>query len=911
MSTEDPQDIDTRLEQLLDSAGELADRCHYRSSLRVSREAQRLAKQERKVIPYLRAGITMMNSCLDILDPNTGTTIALDSIALLESEDHARQFQPDLPEDYYYYVVSRLSTCAYDHLAMHTAEKDGYNSDGVHDCISDGLFVCRRTGKLECIACFREYATDVYLASDDIEMALHHTRFVATTPPVNPDNNRQWAGQRTEAELLLLNGQLEQALEACLKAWTIKDTWHTKFQARLETRVLLEIILLLMGRHEEIWELTGESPTTPGSHPPEPAADEYPFLEMNYAQRDAIVAVQKGDFKTAIDKLSMWDRRLTAQECLATWFEVRLQLIAVYALSGQEERANRLAEQLEDRAKPCRDWLTLRLLNRLRDPAEARAPWATLAPLSCGPFAPTKQSTPPEKAAKPSVEVNPGVAAATPEGSTDTVEAKGESGTVTPSALHNAIPPERANSPVAPLAIRLQNAVEARDVEAIGTLLNEILTWTPARCEKGYDAAWLIYLAQMSGRFTDRIMELWPWATQFIEAFPQEAGVLNVSADLANSIRLLTPDGEDSPVDVSTIEAWFRSSMDLDPDHARSFGRAGDFFASIDRAGDAERCYARGFRLDRANPQIATSLADIYSATDRMRDALTVLDMCIRAGGDAPILLWRAGMLAYQLGQFDVMATYFENYELAEPEESWTQYHIAIAKMESGKLDEVRDAMAIETQRNEEAKFPLLALKTLMTSRAQELELSEICAKEALDIRLSTLDFLPHQELVNCLRRIFEATRAFPPDSEARLAWDIRLLQSGLMPDQYFDELRSMEEPNEGMSFYVCRVEQPLTEDWESFPGCLPGEQNWSAYQALWGVLAKDEEEAERLALQWQQRCYPGEATLGDIEVRGEDFHEQRGIVWQGARGPFGDELDEDISDLDEDEDDEDDMEDD
>jgi hypothetical protein len=43
----------------------------------------------------------------------------------------------------------------------------------MHGCISDGIQVCQRTGKLECVNCFREYAAEVYLAADDLPMALH------------------------------------------------------------------------------------------------------------------------------------------------------------------------------------------------------------------------------------------------------------------------------------------------------------------------------------------------------------------------------------------------------------------------------------------------------------------------------------------------------------------------------------------------------------------------------------------------------------------------------------------------------------------------------------------------------------------------------------------------------------------
>lgn len=901
MAVDEPQDVEQRLEQLLKSIGDLADLCQYRSSMRVARETQRLAKQERKVIPYLQAAVNLMNSCLEVFEPEAGLTVSLDTIALLESDDHARQFQPDLPEDHYQYVVSRLSTCAYDHLAMHTAEKEGYNSDGVHDCISDGLFVCRRTGKLECIACFREYATDVYQASDDVEMALHHARAVATSPPLNPDNNRQWAGQRSEAKLLLLSGQLEAALEAARRAWSLVGTWHTTFQAELETKVLLEIILLLLGREGDLEKIIGTSIPPRSSSPP--PKDEFPLWEMQSAQRDAIAACLKQDYQSAINALTQWDRRLTTQHCLSTWFEIRLQLIAICTLAGDTERVKRLATQLEEKAKHARDWLTQRLLKRLLDETQAKSPWPTIAPMASGPFAPRQTVTElvPEEESPASIEpagelTQPDEHRLTADDLTDESASLDTSDTSMSQAARNIIPPEHAHSPVAPLARRIQEAAESADADAFGPIFDELLTWTPEKCPEAYDAAWLIYLAQIAGRFTDRVRELWPWALPFLDAYPQAAGVLNVVADLGNTIRLTTPEGEESPVSVDTLEKWFRSSLDLDPDHARSFGRAGDFYQTIDRYGDAERCYARGFRLDRTNAQLALSLADIYANTDRVRDALTVLDMCLRAGCEMPVVLWRAGVLAYRMNQFDVMLTYYNKYEELAPDESWTQYHCAVALLETGNTVDASLAIAIEAERNPEAGFAILAMEAAIAAKQNQAAETQEKLAELLKLPLSGVDYIPREELMRLLVRVYEALITLPGNAPERKRWEERLLQSALMPDRYFDQLRESVPEQEEINFYICRIVQPLGNNWQSFPGRLPDEEGWSAYQALWGVLASDEETAKEMVLEWQSHCHsiPATCNLDDIDVQSEGYTDRPGIVWQGARAQLGDANDDD-----------------
>ncbi|MDB5388809.1 MAG: hypothetical protein JWM11_4455, partial [Planctomycetaceae bacterium] len=352
----------------------------------------------------------------------------------------------------------------------------------------------------------------------------------------------------------------------------------------------------------------------------------------------------------------------------------------------------------------------------------------------------------------------------------------------------------------------------------------------------------------------------------------------------------------ESPVNVDTLEKWFRSSLDLDPEHARSFGRAGDFYQTIDRYGDAERCYARGFRLDRTNAQLALSLAEIYANTDRVRDALTVLDMCLRAGCEVPVVLWRAGALSYRLGQFDVMLTYFTKYEELAPDEMWTEYHRAVALLETGDLIEASLAIVIEAERNVDSVFAILAIEAAIAAKQNQAEETQAKLSELLELPLSGIDYIPREELMRLLVRIYEAVITLPKSAPQRKSWEQRLLQSALMPDRYFDQLRESVPEQEDINFYICRIVQPLGDDWITFPGRLPDEEGWSAYQALWGVLAADEETAKELALEWQSRCHPLEASCGldDIDIQSEGYTDRPGIVWQGARAQLGDSEDND-----------------
>lgn len=143
---------------------ELSDRNLERSSMRVAQEMRRLAKSERKLIPYLTGTFRSMVGSSQMLQPGQGRDLAIELIALLESEDAARNFQGDLPMEEYEATVLWMSSCAYDNLATCVASIEGFNSGEMHQCIHEGIQVCRRTGKLQCINCFREYASEVYAA---------------------------------------------------------------------------------------------------------------------------------------------------------------------------------------------------------------------------------------------------------------------------------------------------------------------------------------------------------------------------------------------------------------------------------------------------------------------------------------------------------------------------------------------------------------------------------------------------------------------------------------------------------------------------------------------------------------------------------------------------------------------------
>src|SRR6516162_4223771 len=205
----DNDDLDERIEALQAQAGEHLQASLFRSAYRLYGELKRLGKAEQRVLPYLNAVFHQMDLAQSLLEPRLTRDNAIELIALLEDEERARLLQPDFPAAPYEAATAWMTACAYENLAEATGMLEGFNSAGMHQCITDGVEVCRRTGKLACVGCFREYAAQVYTAADDLDLALHSARLIAANQGPYPD--RGDLGARNESWLMLLQGRLDDA----------------------------------------------------------------------------------------------------------------------------------------------------------------------------------------------------------------------------------------------------------------------------------------------------------------------------------------------------------------------------------------------------------------------------------------------------------------------------------------------------------------------------------------------------------------------------------------------------------------------------------------------------------------------------------------------------------------------------
>lgn len=889
MSESEFEDVDAKLQELNQQVSELSERCHYRTSLRVAAEARRLARVERKLLPYMTASFHVMNDSRNVLQPTTGRETAIELITLLESDDRARQFQSDVAEEEYERTRWWLTACSYDNLAVNTAESNGYNSDGMHQCITEGIQVCRRTGKLQCISCFREYATDVYIAADDLDMALHHARVGINNKDPGP-HDRRHVGAKDSVRILMLRGQVEAAIEVLDLAWKLSDVYHSPYAGKLDTHNRAIELYYLAGCPERLQELPkvlsfAEGETYDGPDDAvliEPPRDEYPsyFLDRDLAH--SFIACCRGDYDAAAALLQPWDVQLREQKCLTKWFEVRLRLVAIARLTGKMQRALALAKPLQEAAVQSRDWFIQKRLERLMDESIPATPLALAGPVTVGPYADSPQAAAPATASPVPTERDQ--APSEEDGASD--------------------------EPETPLGETTQNLFvglmeSGGEPDKISAILNSMLEIPATSATHPLDAERLLHVARFIASDGERAGEVWTWSGMIARQFPQNANVLSMHAALGSHLRMIAEGSLDHDITGEALESLFRQSLDLDPSAGANFARAGTYYLEQENYGEAERCLARGFRLLRSSAQLALRLAEVYSRTDRPRDALAVLDMALREGCDDPDVAWEAAVTANHVEQYDAAVTYLDRFDELNPDQPWSHYYRASALLELGRADEALASLETESKLNPDATYHVEVLRASCLGELDRLTDFRAQLDRVLATPLYEVTYLTQQGLQRLLTRLLKtASECLEPDDPDLIRLETRLLESGLAPNELFAAYRDRATDDSGngrqgtVHFYRCVLRQPLDEQWESFPGRLAGDEGWSAYIVTWGILARDEAEATRTALSWQHRCYPLPAELLDVEQDGADYTDKPGVVWQGFRDGVTDEGD-DVDDMD------------
>lgn len=849
-------EIDQQLEDLASQAGELIAPAIYRSSFELYEQLRQKAKREQRAYFYILSVFHQMDEAQYLLDFATMRERAIELISLLESEEQCRKIQPDMPPQLYEALVYQMSACAYENLAEATGQIDGYNSEGMQACIADGLHICRKTGKLACVGCFREYSCDVYLSADDEELATHQISLVLDgSTPLSDRGDRRWLVKKKLAWLGALAGRHDEAIRLCREALELSDAEEVTLKLEARLRVLYDLDGLLIAAGQPA-EMPGDSACD--HHPPE---DECPLFDLSRAMNEALALTVAEKFDDAAEILTHWDRRLGQQKSSHLWFEIRLRLIANSMLAGNDRQAEKLAAQLQKRANSASDWLTLRRLTALQDEDFPVSPLAIYG--------------------RPKTE--------------DSAEEKPDAQADSDSSVkERKIPDTPLAATIESFGKRLSEIAEESFLDDLAQLRSEVMAIGLDDITTREDACGLLFMVCYMLGDHEQVQSVWQWANQLVAKFDDDAAALSLLGDLGNRIRFGPNTEFSQTITVERLDPIFRKALQQDDVGPRTYMRCGDHYMATENHGEAERCYARGFRLLRSAGDIALRLASLYRDTDRPRDALHVLDLSIREGADDPRVAWEAALTAFMLDRFEIMLTYLDQYESDVGTEPWIDYYRSIGLLEQG--DGHGAKVAIERERDLIGKdaFHLDIVTGCALAAAGELDSAESFFRRAGETPLYEAEMLSPSGISALLHRAEAAAKSSLPEFLGR--FQNRILQAGFAGEEFFAEQRERQEATK-VNYYRCLLNQPLDDQWQSFPARMAHQEDWESYLAEWGVLAKDEDHAEEEALAAQALCYHLPAQMEGMQLVEEGFEDSPGIVWQGMRfcpSEFPQETDED-----------------
>lgn len=868
MSSENEPEIDQQLQDLQRRAGDLIPECKFASSSKLYGELRRRGRSEHRAHSYVWGTFFQMDQAQYLLDFQTMRERAIELIALLEDEEKLRQIQADFPREQYDYLVYSMSSCAYENLAEATGQLEGYNSEGMHACIADGIQICRRTGKTGCVSCFREYACDVYMSADDADIAAHQCRLVRDHEGNWSDRgDRRWLATVKLAWLDALNGKLEEAISGCTTALELAtaESVSLKYEARVRILLIQDAILIEAGQPPRLKDDDAFA-TFPGP-------GECPIFELQVDQNAALKATHEKRYDEASKILTQWDQRL--QKCGGThlWFECRLRLIANKLLGGDRKQAESLARQLEQRARTAHDYLALRRLQTLLD-AETPSP---LAPL----VVPKSQKR----------------LAAEPTGADDR-------------AASASAPPDEPSTPEpTPLASELETLrnrmtafMQEPSEDEFNAIRNKVLSFDSTQATHPDDVCGLIHIMGYLVGAGDDGELVWKWANSLVAPHREYAVALSVLATLGDALRGSGNEAMAEKITSERTEQLHRKAMELDPSRPRNFLRAGDHFMSLDNHGEAERCYARAFRLDRQDGNIVRRLSELYKGTDRPRDALHVLDLSLREGCEDAQAAFEAAMLAFRLQQYDATLTYLDKYESVAGDVAWTNYYRSVCHYEQAEYQKALESADRESTVVESDGWHLQLMRGVSLARLGKRDEAMKFIRMVMDTPLYDIDFLSPVGLMELLQRLAVVAEDVLQDETLVAEIERRLLRAGLMPESWFQHARETAgaEPIEGVRLFRCLVYQPLDETWQSDPDRQFDQAEWTAYLTEWGVLATSEEEATEIALKYQAMCADLPPEVREILASDDTYTDVIGPVWQAARFSADDE--DGLSDLGDDE---------
>ena len=937
---QNPELIAEKVEELQKKTIDLCDKMLNRSALHVAREMKRFAKTNRLAIPYVFACFLMANESDDIFETVLGIDNAMEMIAYLEDPEKMKRLQNDYDVDTYEYYVHRFSACAYDNLAILSGERHGYNSPIVHGAVDDGIQVCRRTGKLECVQCFREYATIISLASGDYEMGEYYARICATSAERQNSDDRSYIGFKNLIELSILQGKFQAAFDYFDDAWTSAKQYHSPLRAKTELAILAERLYWLAGREDEFPAFL--SSRGYGAKIDIPSWEENSNIHLKSIIAETVKLARQNRFEDALKIIADYDLRLLAMEAFTPWADVRIARIATLRLArqsgaGGNEDLERLESELRERAVDAHHWSAIRALDSMAKGTLPLNPLGIVYPIDIGPYAMpgTPRSSAHLELTLPLVSKE-AVDAAKSEDSEDSKErwlkdAEVEIGPFFQEANERGDKLESLYK-----ALRLfeyekeSKLAEGGDVSQeifpqrgeISALENEVcsvaLSVTPETNPtlNPFELHSLIRALFFPEATTspETMAKLWKWFLLFKPHFKETARYQSTMLLLANTFRKRAQDAGVDPASLGlpAAQAVVNGALKEGQRHSDDERLAvivGIILRDNDRPIDAQYYFARACQLDRLDGYALRSLVELYIKADRPKEAVAAIDLYCRAGGREPYFLFTAMHLTITNEMPHAFLLYFSAFQETDSEtilpfEMWRLK----ALMETQQYGE---ALKTADQLSETFEGTPLDLKMLQTHCLLLLRNQKWL--ESFDTVLRLIHERSDGEYTvgfcyePCVP-LWEAVRTeFSESDERRILLEQFMLERGIVPQEYFkpvvdenetgrngaaEEKDESAEPDEFdedtlMTLWLGEAEQRLDPSVPAYSGwtLIPPETPF--YRAQWYIAANDEEEARRLLLEWQGKCYSAApCSVVSFEEVGKYPYEGTGIAAMGPRMP-------------------------
>lgn len=862
------EDQQEDLQVMLDKVSDLYSSTQYMTTLRLAQEAHRKARNEKELIHLLNANFYIMNSANSSMNYKRAVEACLETIPLLESEEEASKLQPDFEPSQYYQYQWWLSACTYDNLATATAALQGNNADGLHQCIADGIAVCQRTGKTQCITCFREYATEVFLASDDLQMARKHAEINANRKS-GESKERVWVSTRDLIGMAMLEGDYEQAQRLFEKAPGEIGDYYNSEKAKSDCYTKQEELKLMLGELRSSEELEGNREKTPELR----SAEENPRGKMELDKNDALLCVLSDQSEKALEILGRWDRNLLELGHLKDWFDVRLRILAiVFKSSPESKRFEKLSSQLLEKARNANDWLTVRRFQYLRSGEVNWTPLALLGTPSQGIFRNAENESEPDSSV----------------------------GSFESEPLTQGEGPALANSDLGEDSSLAQalNDIQVRFIELISQESEE---------QSEFDSLWqeltglqfsegpapqvarLLYLADGIGWHSDSPWKAFDWLKDVLKQFPGDARIHSFVASLAETMianrEQKLDEGKESlselplGLDNSWVAELHAFAVKSASESPSVFSRAGGFYFRQSDFDKAERYLARASRLDRTDAFAAMKLAEIYNNTDRQLDALNVLDLCIRNGSADSEVVWSALMTAKTLEKYEELLAYADRFDELVEDYPWSFYYASDALLHLDRPSEALVKIERLMQSPESDKLASLSMQALALSKLRREEESEQVIEELLRASLQDSEQIAPSGVAAAVSRIYDAVTLLGKEQLVDKVVK-RFSVGGFLPEGYFETLVNEKEEGEEVYFFVVVVKQSLDSHWKDSLNALHFQRDWAAANQNYGVIASDAEQASKLALEFHERHWGEGCSVETVNETEHEYFDRPRIIW-------------------------------